>query len=178
MDMNFDCIIGIDPGSNGGLAILRPNQNVQTIRMPKDLKELKGYFDYINSICKRPIIFLEKVQLRHDDVGSPGKAFRIQQLLASFQKLKDIIEFANIPYCLVHPISWQSYLKLVKKNEEKKERKNRYKSAAEYYYPEIKATLWNADAVLIMHFGRLKRQNEPDWISKNLPSDVKDSIFG
>lgn len=178
MNMNFDCIIGVDPGSNGGLAIWRPNQNVQTIRMPKDLKELKGYFDYINSICKRPIIFLEKVQLRHDDVGSPGKAFRIKQLLESFQKLKDIIEFANIPYCLVHPISWQIYLKLVKKNEEKKERKNRYKRAAEFYYPEINATLWNADAVLIMHFGRLKRQNDPDWISKNLPSDVKDSIFG
>lgn len=171
--MKYDCIIGIDPGVLGGLAVWRPNQKVQTIRMPKDLMELREYFQYIKSISEHPIIFLEKLQLRHDDIiANPGKAFRIQSLLASFQKLKDIIDFEEIPYCLVHPISWQTYLKLRKKNEEKKERKNRYKNAAEYYYPEIKATLWNADAVLIMHFGRLKQQNEPEWIKLNLPSNV------
>lgn len=171
--MYFDCVIGIDPGSNGGIAVWRPNQKVQTIRMPKDLMELREYFQYIKSISEHPIIFLEKSQLRHDDIiANPGKAFRIQSLLASYQKLKDIIDFEEIPYCLVHPISWQIYLKLRKKNEEKKERKNRYRNATEYYYPEIKATLWNADAVLIMHFGRLKQQNEPEWIKLNLPSNV------
>ena len=59
-----------------------------------------------------------------------------------------------------------------KKTEEKTERKNRYKDAAQHYYPEIKATLWNADAVLLMHFGRLKKQNDPKWIIQNLPSDI------
>ena len=62
-ELNFDCIIGIDPGANGGIATWRPNQNVKTIRMPKDLQELREYLQYIKSISKSPIIFLEKVQL-------------------------------------------------------------------------------------------------------------------
>lgn len=172
-ELNFDCIIGIDPGANGGIATWRPNQNVKTIRMPKDLQELREYLQYIKSISKSPIIFLEKVQLRADDIkDNPGKAFRIQQLLMNFQKLKDFIEVEGVPYVLVHPISWQSYLKLRKQTEEKTERKNRYKEAAQHYYPEVKATLWNADAVLLMHFGRLKKQKEPLWIVQNLPSDI------
>jgi hypothetical protein len=119
-ELDFDCIIGIDPGANGGIATWRPNQNVKTIRMPKDLQELREYLQYIKSISKSPIIFLEKVQLRSDDVkNNPGKAFRIQQLLMNFQRLKDFIEVEEVPYVLVHPISWQSYLKLRKQTEER-----------------------------------------------------------
>ena len=173
INLEFDCIIGCDPGANGGIAVWRPNQIEKTIRMPKDLQELREYLQYIKSISKSPIIFLEKVQLRADDIkDNPGKAFRIQQLLMNFQKLKDYIEVEGVPYVLVHPVSWQSYLKLRKQTEEKTDRKNRYKEAAKHYYPEVKATLWNADAVLLMHFGRLKKQKEPLWIIQNLPSDI------
>lgn len=171
--MTFDCIIGIDPGSNGGIAVWRPNQKVQTIKMPKDLMDLRQYLQYIKTISKQPIVFLEKVQLRSDDIkDNPGKAFRIQQLLISLQQLKDILIIEGIPHCLIHPISWQSYLKLRKKNEDKTARKNRYKIAAGHYYPEVKPTLWNADAILLMHFGRLKQQREPEWIKLNLPSNI------
>lgn len=170
--MEFDCIIGIDPGANGGIATWRAG-SVTTIKMPKKLKDIMEYLQYIKSISEHPLIFLEKVQLRSDDVNdNPGKAFRIQQLLMAFQQLKDYIEITGVPYILVHPMSWQSYLKLRKQKEEKTERKNRYKAAAAYYYPTLKVTLWNADAILLMHFGRLKRQNEPEWIKKNIPSEI------
>jgi hypothetical protein len=97
-ELNFDCIIGIDPGANGGIAVWRPNQNVKTIRMPKDLQELREYLQYIKSISNSAIIFLEKVQLRADDIkDNPGKAFRIQQLLMNFQRLKDFIEVEGVP---------------------------------------------------------------------------------
>lgn len=176
--MNFDCVIGIDPGSNGGIAIWRPNQQLQTIKMPKDLSELRGYLQYIKEITKSPIIFLEKVQLRADDIkDNPGKAFRIQQLLMSFQRLKDFIEVEGIPYILMHPMSWQTILKLRKQAEGKTERKNRYKEAAEYYYPGLKATLWNADAVLILHAGRVKMKNDPQWVLASLPSCIKNGLF-
>ena len=177
-ELDFDCIIGIDPGANGGIAVWRPNKNVKTIRMPKDLQELREYLQYIKSIIKSPIIFLEKVQLRTDDVkDNPGKAFRIQKLLMAFQSLKDYIEVDGIPYVLFHPISWQTTLKLRKQAEGKTERKNRYKEAAEHYYPGLKATLWNADAVLIMHAGRYKIKNDPNWVLANLPNYVKDGLF-
>lgn len=173
--LEFDCIIGIDPGSNGGIAVWRPNQQLQTIKMPKDLSELRSYLQYIKEITKSPIVFLEKVQLRADDVkDNPGKAFRIQQLLMAFQKLKDYIEVEGIPYVLFHPMSWQTTLKLRKQGESKAERKNRYKQVAEYYYPNIKATLWNADAILILHAGRVKIKYEPQWVLSNLQQKVKE----
>lgn len=171
-NIDFDCIIGIDPGSNGGIATWVPGAKVKTIKMPRNIADIREYLRYIKDISSRPIIFLEKMQLRMDDIDSPGKAFRIQQLLASFQQLKDYISVEDVPYILVHPMSWQAYLKLRKEKEEKKDRKNRYKQAAEHYYPEVKATLWNADAILLMHFGRLKIKNEPKWIRQNLPSEV------
>lgn len=174
----FDCILGIDPGSNGGIAIWRPNQPLQTIKMPKELSELRDYLQYIKEITKNPIVFLEKVQLRADDVkDNPGKAFRIQQLLMQFQRLKEFIEVEGIPYVLLHPMSWQSTLKLRKQAEGKTERKNRYKEAAEHYYPGLKATLWNADAVLILHAGRIKLKYEPNWVLSNLPTYVKNGLF-
>lgn len=177
-ELVFDCIIGIDPGSNGGIAIWRPNQQLQTIKMPKDLSELRGYLQYIKEITKSPIVFLEKVQLRADDVkDNPGKAFRIQQLLMQFQRLKDFIEVEGIPYVCLHPMSWQSALKLRKQAEGKTERKNRYKEAAKHYYPSLKATLWNADAVLILHAGRIKLKYEPNWVLSNLPTYVKKGMF-
>lgn len=176
--MKINCIIGIDPGVCGGLAIYRPGEITKVIKMPRDLFELQDYFKHMNDICK-PIVFLEKVQLRPDDVSadSPGKAFRIQKLLNEFEKLKNIMTMCDIPYILVHPQKWQNTLKLKIKNEEKKDRKNRYKDIAGDLYPNIKTTLWNADALLIMHFGRYVLQSKTDWVMENLPKNMHNKLF-
>lgn len=177
-EMEFDAVIGVDPGANGGIALYRPGNNVKVIRMPKNIADIREFLQYVKEIAKQPIIFIEKVQLRSDDINAnPGKAFRIQQLLLAFQQLKDYFEIEDIPYIQLHPMSWQSILKLRKHNEEKTERKNRYKRAAQHYYPTVKATLWNADALLIMHAGRLKLKNDPDWVRENLPNRVINSLF-
>lgn len=169
MNKIYDCIIGIDPGSNGGISVCYHDGNVKTIKMPKELSDIRSFLSYVKDVSVNPIVFVEKVQLRSDDISeNPGKAFRIQQLLMSFQRLKDYIEIENIPYVQVHPVTWQSYLKLRKKGEEKKDRKDRYKMAAGHYYPNVKPTLWNADALLIMHFGRLKCKTDPDWVFENV----------
>ena len=176
----YDCVIGIDPGSNGGIAVWKSEDpKIETITMPKNIADLRIYLQHIKSIRKKPIVFVEKVQLRSDDVNqNPGKAFRIQQLLMAFQQLKDYIAVEGIPYVQVHPITWQAYLKLRKAKEEKKDRKNRYKAAAGHYYPTVKPTLWNADAILIIHFGRLKIQNDPNWVFQNMTADFcQNSMF-
>lgn len=178
--IDYDVVLGIDPGSNGGIAVWKSEDpKIETITMPKNIADLRIYLQYIKSIRKKPIVFVEKVQLRSDDVNqNPGKAFRIQQLLMAFQQLKDYIAVEGIPYVQVHPITWQAYLKLRKEKEEKKDRKNRYKAAAGHYYPTVKPTLWNADAILIMHFGRLKIQNDPNWVFQNITADsCQNSMF-
>lgn len=175
--MKIDCIIGIDPGVSGGIAIYRLNQRTEVVKMPRELLELKEWFNYMKGICN-PLVFVEKVQLRPDDVNdNPGKAFRVQKLLAEFEKLKTIIAMCDIPFVLVHPQKWQNSLKLRVKGEDKQQRKNRYKNAAGNLYPEIKATLWNADALMIMHFGRYIIQSQPKWVLENLPKNMHDKLF-
>ena len=175
--MQIDCVIGIDPGKSGGIAIWRPNYKTETKKMPDDLIELVEWFDYMLKIC-HPIVFVEKVQLRPDDiVGNPGKAFRIQKMLADFEKLKTIMTVTDIPFCMVNPMKWQSVLKLRVKGEEKPARKHRYQREAAKLYPEVKATLWNSDALLIMHFGRNMLANDEKWILQNLPEKLHDKLF-
>ncbi len=177
-DLKIDCIVGIDPGAAGGIAIVRPNCKTEVKKMPKDLMELKGYFEYLKSICESPVVFIEKVQLHHGDMNSdvPGKAFNIQKMLQGFEKLKAIIEVCEIPFVQVHPMSWQSYLKVRKKGEEKQARKNRYKKVAQSYFPEVKTTLWNSDALLLALFGSKKKQQDPEWILENLPKKLHSKL--
>jgi len=170
-ELFIDCFIGFDPGASGGIAVWKPNEKVKVYKMPKDLFDLRPLFKNINDTCEYPLVFLEKVSLRPDDMTSdvPGKAYRIQSMLSGFQKIKDILQIENLPFILVHPMSWQSTLHLRVKGESKPQRKLRYKNAAAEYYPEVKATLWNSDALLLMHFGRNKKMNDPNWIISNLP---------
>lgn len=175
--ITIDCIIGIDPGKNGGIAVWRPNHKTEVIKMPDDLMDLRQWFDYMKTIC-RPLVFVEKVQLRPDDItDNPGKAFRVQKLLSEFEKLKMIIAMCDVPFVLVHPLKWQNGLKLRVKGEEKPERKKRYQRVAADYYPDVRATLWNADAIMIMHFGRYILHNDPRWVLENLPAPMHDRLF-
>lgn len=186
MSMKIDCIIGIDPGANGGIVKWRPNEKITAIQMPKDLTELRNYLEYLKTICS-PIVFLEKLSVRPDDIMpgadgvNMGKLYRIQKMLANFEQLKATIAVCDVPFVMVHPMKWQNELKLraktTRKKEEKNERKRRYKEIAGNLYPELKPTLWNADATLIMHFGRYILRNNPDWVRENLPAKMYERLF-
>lgn len=179
----IDCVIGIDPGAGGGIVTWRPEAGIKAIKMPKDISDVKEYLDYMNSIC-RPIVFLEKLSVRPDDITenqqgvNMGKLFRIQKMIANYEQLKTAIELSGVPFATVHPMTWQSRLKLrIKSTEEKSERKRRYKETAEKLYPGIKQTLWSADATLIMHFGRYMLQNDIRWILENMPKKLQGRLF-
>lgn len=185
-NIRISAVVGIDPGSNGGIVTWRPNQNIKAIQMPKDLTDLRNYLEYLKTICS-PIVFLEKLSVRPDDVTpgadgvNMGKLYRIQKMMANFEQLKAIISVCDIPFVMVHPMKWQNELKLraktTRKKEEKNERKRRYKEVAGNLYPELKPTLWNADATLIMHFGRYILRNNPGWVRQNLPDNMHERLF-
>lgn len=180
--MNIDTIIGIDPGAQGGIAVWQAGAKVKTIRMPRDISELREYMTYLVENF-RPIVFLEKLSVRPDDVtvegGSAnlGKLYRIQKMIAQYEQLKATLEFCGVPFVQVHPMKWQNGLHLRTKGEEKAARKRRYRDIAGRLYPEVDATLWNADAVLIMHFGRHALKNDPGWVYANLPSQLSTTLF-
>ncbi len=185
--LKINCVIGIDPGSNGGLAVFIPGQLTKAVKMPKDIRELAEFFAHYAENYK-PIIFLEKLSVRPDDVteeggrANMGKLYRIQKLMANYEHLKALIETAGIPYVLVHPGKWTSYLglRITSRNgvkETKQERKNRYKEFAQKNYPSVKVTLWNADALNIMHFARKVLVNDLSWVRANLPIKEHAKLF-
>lgn len=186
-DYNINCIIGIDPGRNGGLAVFTTETAppmAKAVKMPKDISALRDFFDYYAENY-RPVVFLEKLSVRPDDITTTeekanlGKLYRIQKLIANYEHLKAMLETSGIPYVLVHPMSWQTKLKLRIKGqrEEKAYRKRRYQGYAQRLYPLVNVTLWNADALLIMHFGRWALVNEPDWVRANLPQKEYEKLF-
>lgn len=183
--IKIDCVIGIDPGANGGLAVYIPNRHTKVLKMPKDNAELADFLKYYAENYN-PIVFLEKLSVRPDDVavGADGKAnmgkiFRIQKLIANYEHLKALIETAGIPYAMVHPMTWQTKLKLRVRgqHEEKAERKRRYQTFAAEQYGDVKVTLWNADALLLMHFGRWALVNDTNWVRENIPARERNKLF-
>lgn len=184
--MKIDCIIGIDPGASGGIAIWRPNNFLKVVKMPKDIDEIKRFLEQYKEICN-PIVFLEKLSVRPDDVSvtdgsaNMGKMYRIQKMMQNFEQLKSTVHFLNIPYVMVNPMKWQQDLKLRvksgRKKESKTERKNRFKGIAGRLYPEFSQTLWSSDATLIMHFGRYILQNNQNWVLENLPKQMHGLLF-
>lgn len=183
-EMKINCVIGIDPGAAGGIAVFVPGAKVKTVKMPKDVRELQVFFQYYAENF-RPIVFLEKLSVRPDDVqmqggrAAMGKLYRIQKMMANYEHLKALLEASEIPYVMVHPASWQSKLKLRERGskEEKADRKRRYREHAGRLYPWAKVTLWNADALLIMHFGRWALENDFSWVRANLPEREYDKLF-
>lgn len=181
----INCVIGIDPGANGGLAVFIPGRNTKAVKMPKDLTELREFFAYYAENYK-PIVFLEKLSVRPDDVvvkddrAAMGKLYRVQKMMANFENLKALIEMSCIPYVLTHPMTWQTKLNLRFRNgfvEAKADRKRRYKEKAANLYPDVNVSLWNADALLLMHFGRWALVNDPKWVKANLPDREYKKLF-
>lgn len=181
-DLTIDCIIAIDPGANGGIAVYSQGQ-VESVKMPKEVTDVVEYINYWKSI-RKPIVFLEKLNIRPDDVSvsndgqsNMGKLYRIQKMIANFEGLKAAIQFSGVPFVLVHPMKWQSGLKMRIKGEEKAERKKRYKEVAQSLYKSQKATMWNCDALLIMHFARKVLVNDLQWVLSQLPSNEQKKLF-
>lgn len=185
--MKIDCIIGIDPGASGGICIWRPNAFLKVIKMPKELNEIKQFLQQYTEISN-PIVFIEKLSVRPDDVSidadgkkNMGKMYQIQKMLSNFEQLKALLTFMDIPFVLVNPMKWQNDLKLRIKSsrttETKQQRKNRFKEIAGRLYPEFKQTLWSSDATLIAHFGRYVLQSNQRWVLENLPKNVHGKLF-
>ena len=184
MEMKINCVIGVDPGAGGGIAVYVKDGPVKVVKMPKDISELMEFAQYVKDNYK-PLVFLEKLSVRPDDImakgdgSTMGKLYRIQKMLANYEQLKAIFEAVGVPFIMVHPLSWQTKLGIRERgvHEDKAERKRRYRQYATKLYPQIHVTLWNADALLIMHFGRWVMANDFNWIKSNLPDKVKSTIF-
>lgn len=170
-----NCIIGIDPGKMGGIAVLA-DDICRTYKMPAEVGDLSVLLTHYRDNFD-PIVFIEKIQIRNDDMDAPGKVYRIEKMLAGYEQIKTTLSILGIPYVMVHPASWQTKLRIRIKGEEKKDRKRRYKEIAQKWFPKVKATMWNCDALLIAQFGKWALKYDKRWVLANLPKSVKNEVI-
>lgn len=153
-------VIGIDPGIEGGIAVVDLEGNVIDIRKmpgtPRDLLDhlqgivsksaVKGGMFSDNCVC-----YLEKV-----GTGRPGQSTKAT---ATFARHNGHLEMALLACGIktneVTPQKWMKSYQLGKYGEmDKNKWKNKLKAMAQQVFPKEKVTLAVADAMLIAEYGR------------------------
>lgn len=155
-------IVGIDPGKNGGLAYHSENG----VRVQK-FASRDRIFDIAHEILPKEgkmLVVIERVQMWHGDTG--GKQFRIEKLLRQQQEMITTFEMLKQPVLLVSPVSWKRLFKVETENQSNP--KMAYRDYAQELFPEVKCTLWNSDALLILRYGQ--------WLWKSNPKKVMQKI--
>ena len=144
-------IIGIDPGLNGGIAVLGATGDVIDVaKMPDTVYDI---YEYLSRFGRGSVCYMEKVGF-----GMPGQS---SKATATFARHCGHLEMAlvalEIPTIEVTPSKWMKSFQLGKSSDySKTEWKNRLKDAAQRLFPRLgkKITLATSDALLIAEYGR------------------------
>jgi len=149
--------IGIDPGfKNGGIAVF--GKTIDIYKMPEEFPDIYDLFLEIKEKYKSDEIIAVLENVGHGIPGQSSKA------TASFARHNGHLEMAlyalNIRTVKVTPQKWQKYfsnsLGAIAKEKDmgKTEWKNKLKSLAKQMYPDVKTTLYSADAILLADYGK------------------------
>lgn len=162
-------IAAIDPGASGGMAWVWPSGEVETCSMENREDFIKALHEYNADNPfegdEEPIIYMEKVTgfYPKSKVPLPGKAefdlqtssFSMFNFGKSAGRMLGICEAFGILPVEVMPAQWQKCCFTSKKGKSRQAWKNELKSIAQKRYPQIKVTLANADALLILSYATL-----------------------
>lgn len=137
-------IMGIDPGSTGGMAIIKSDTNYECYGFGTLTKP-----DIANLILEKSndidMVFLEKVHAM--PAQGVVSTFKFGE---NFGHLKGVLDTLKLKYELVPPQTWQKKLSCMTKGD-----KNVSKTKAQQLFPKIKRiTHQTADALLIAEYGR------------------------
>lgn len=153
--------IGIDPGVKGAMAVIM-GRKTGTVPLPdteldmldmmvnlringKIIKGDRGYFCCIEQQTPRPTFFK----------GTSSVLPSTVKLFGNYVRWRMAIIAAGIPFVEVSPVKWLRHFNLKRlKNEEPNRWKNRLKGKAQQFYPNIKVTMANADALLIATYAK------------------------
>ncbi len=144
--------IGIDPGANGGIAVLDDSGAVIFFsKMPATPQDL---IDCLSEFANDSVCTLERVQGMPKQGGSA---------MFNFGKGFGYIEMAlialKIPTETITPQKWEKTYQLgASRDCTKTEWKNKLKAKAQQMFPYIKMTLAICDALLIAEYGRRNRK--------------------
>jgi hypothetical protein len=160
--MKADCLLTIDPGKTGAIAI-KFNGKYVVHKMPADLMKIDELLKFYKGNSGSMLVILEQIRLhRTDDMA---KASRMQKLFEQYAELKTLLTMNGIPFTEVSPRSWQSFLGLRTKQinaMKPHERKRAYRDFAQAWWP-TKLSIQVADSVCLLIYGERNLKFNPDF---------------
>jgi Holliday junction resolvasome RuvABC endonuclease subunit len=137
--------IGIDPGKNGGIAVIDELGNAYADKMPETLQDLFEHFDSLNlSHTGDRRAYIEQVH------SSPQMGVKSAFTFGNgFGHLEMALTACGISFERIRPQTWQKALGCMTKGD-----KNISKRRAQELFPTLKITHSTADALLIAEYGR------------------------
>lgn len=149
-------IIGIDPGANGGIAVLDNVGNVIDVtKMPATPQDILNYLNIYRMRADAEqcptVCYMEAV-----GTGIPGQSSKATATFARHCGHLDMALLAlGVPTNTVTPQKWEkSYQLGSSKGVAKNAWKNKLKAKAQQLFPKVKMTLAICDALLIAEYGR------------------------
>ena len=143
--------IGIDPGVNGGVAIIDDKWKDKAIEAVKCPDTIKDMADYLNVHCYdniKTLCIIEKVH------SFPGQGVRsVFTFGKNYGQWLGILASHDIPYKEVSPQTWMKHYGSMPRD--RGQRKRHLKHLAQSLYPSIKVTLYNADAILLANYSKM-----------------------
>lgn len=141
-------ILGIDPGKNGGIAVMRNGRLIFCEKMPATPLDILTFFSAYQG---NAVAYLEKVG------GMPGQG---GQAMFTFGQGYGWLEMALLSSAIstttVTPQKWQKFYQIgtAKSCKTKSAWKNKLKAKAQQVFPTVEnITLATADAILIANYG-------------------------
>lgn len=183
-------LFGIDPGRSNGGVVKFSNGKYESWPLKKmnEFEDMVDFFKYQKEICDLPLIFLERITTFAGDYAGNdidkkkayvGRAFQMDKLKRHYTEITAALKIAKIPYIEVMPGQWQKYLKVHIPNEDTGVRKRRFKDIASDWFSGNNVVGWNADAYLLIEFGRRKLKYDQRWIRSktNKPLERERRLF-
>lgn len=141
-------IVAIDPGVNGGLALLDRDGVVQVQKMPGTDIDVVSFLVEVSNTAKEVDCYLEEPPL-YAGRNIPGSA--IGKLMWNTGVLYGAAVCLGWKMHRIRPAIWQKAHTCGTKGELSSTAwKNKLKARAAELFPTVDVTLWNADALLIL----------------------------
>lgn len=149
--MNRVCI---DIGANGGIAHEDSTGKVTVYKMPKtDEAKLHRICSIVHTLRAEDVqVTVERVGGYIGQRNTGSSMFRFGE---GYGFIKGVVLSLGLNLRLVTPQTWQNVLDLGGKGKMSTTQwKNQLKAKAQREFPDIKVTLWSADALLILLYAR------------------------
>jgi crossover junction endodeoxyribonuclease RuvC len=143
-------IIGIDPGTNGGIAWITDGKPCVE-KMPDTLQDLWELIQNIRAVSSLPLGIGETKAMAYIEQVHSSPQMGVKSAFTfgnGFGHLEMALTAAGIPFTRIRPQVWQKELGCLTKGD-----KNVTKRKAQELFPSLKVTHATADALLIAKYG-------------------------